>query len=55
MVGIATLSGLDTPGNESRRRQDFPHPYSLVVGPTQPPVQRVPGLLPEGKEVGAWR
>jgi hypothetical protein len=44
--GIATRYGLDGPGIESRWR--------LTLGITQPPVQRVPGLLPGGKVV-VWR
>ena len=43
LVGIATRYWLDGPGVESRGGQDFPHP---ALGPTQPPVQRVPALSP---------
>ena len=43
-VGIATRYGLDGPGIESQWRRDFPHPSRPVLGPTQPPVQWVPGL-----------
>jgi hypothetical protein len=44
VVGIATGYGLDGPGIESRRGRDFPHLPRPAPGPTQPPVQWVPGL-----------
>ena len=54
VVGIATRYGLDGPGIESRWGRNFPHPSRSDLGPTQPPVQRVPGLFPGGKAAGAW-
>jgi hypothetical protein len=53
-VGIATRYGLDGLGIEFRWRRDFPHPSRPVLGPTQPPIQRVLGLFPGGKAAEAW-
>jgi len=43
-VGIATSYGLDGPGIKYRWGRDIPHPSSPALGPTQRPIQRVPGL-----------
>ena len=49
-VGIATRYGLDGPGIKSRWRRDFLHLPRPALGPTQPPIQWVPGLFFGGKE-----
>jgi hypothetical protein len=54
VVGLATRYGLDGPGIEFRWGRDFPQPFRPALGPTQPPIQWVPGLFPGGKVAGAW-
>jgi hypothetical protein len=44
--------GLDGPRIQTRWRRDFPRPSKPALGPTQPPVQLVPGLYPKVKRPG---
>jgi hypothetical protein len=37
-VGIAICYGLHSPGTESQWGRDYPHPFRLALGPTQPHI-----------------
>ena len=43
-IGITTRYELDAPGIKCRCGRDFPQLSRPALGPTQPPVQWVPGL-----------
>ena len=54
LVGIATRYGLDGSGIKSRWGRELPHLTRPALGPTQPPLQWLPGLFPRSSVVGAW-
>jgi hypothetical protein len=54
VVGIETRYWLDRSGIKFRCGQDIPLPSRPALGPTQPTIQWVPGLLSWGKAAVAW-
>jgi len=52
VVSMATCYGLDSPGIESRLGARFSVSSGLAAGPTQPPVQTVPGFFSGVKRPG---
>lgn len=52
VVGIVTHYLRDRIGIKSRCGWDFSHPSRPTLGPTQPPVQRLPVLFSESKAGG---
>jgi len=45
VVIIEIRYGPDGPRIETRFGRDFSHPSRPALGPTQPPIQRLPGLF----------
>jgi hypothetical protein len=45
-------TGWAVQGPNPGRREIIPHPFIPVLGPTQPPIQWIPGLFPGGKRSG---
>ena len=53
--GISTSYALNGPATEYRWGRKFPQLSSTALGPTQPPVRCVTGLVAWDKAAGAWR
>ena len=55
VVGIVARYGIDGLGIEFRWGRNIQHLSRPALGPTQPPMQWVPGPSPGDKVAGAWR
>ena len=54
-VDIGTRYIVHCPGIEPRWGEDFSQPSIPAQGPTQPPVQWLPGIFHGGQAAGSWR
>ena len=55
IVCVATRYGLDGAGNRIPVRVIFCAPSRTAVGPTHPPIKRVPTFFSGSKAAGTWR
>ena len=53
-VSVETCYGLDGLGIDSWWGRDFLQPSTPALGPTQPPIQWILGLLRRDKEARVW-
>jgi len=54
LKSFKTCYRLDGPGIEFQWRRDFQYLSRSALGPTEPLVQGIRGLLPAGTAAGVW-